>query len=51
MVEGEGVEKMMGEGDGEEKDTALLLNLIREQGNRAHKSKGKINLTPNQIKR
>ena len=28
MAGGEGVEKMMGEGDGEEKDTALLLNLI-----------------------
>ena len=32
MVEGEGVEKMMGEGDGEEKDTALLLNLIVKGG-------------------
>ena len=32
MVEGEGVEKMMGEGDGEEKDTALLLNSIVKGG-------------------
>ena len=32
MVEGDGVEKMMEEGDGEEKDTALLLNSIVKGG-------------------
>ena len=32
MEEGEGVGKMMGEGDGEEKDTALLLNSMVKGG-------------------
>ena len=29
MEEGEGVGKMMGEGDGEEKDTALLNSIVK----------------------